>query len=96
MNERFHRLLDHSRLLAEHSLEVRPNELQHQYVMFSVRALDSKMVQKSEDASGSGVSPGLGRKVAIDLDLVVPAREFCHCELEGNVPTVIREGLLAN
>ena len=61
MNERFHRLLDHSRLLTEHSLEVRPNDLQHQHVMFPIWALDSKMIQKSEDAFGSRMSPEMGR-----------------------------------
>ena len=89
MNERFHRLLDHSRLLAEHILKVRPNDLQHQYVMFPVRALDSEMIQETEDPFGSGMGPGLGRKMAINLDLVVRAGELCHCELEGDVLTVI-------
>ena len=57
MHEGFDRLLDHGRFFVEHGLKVRPNDLQHQHIMFPVCALHLKMVQESEDAIGSRVCP---------------------------------------
>jgi hypothetical protein len=57
MRERFDRLLDYGWLVVEHGLKMRPNNLQHQHVMFPVYALYLEMIQESEDAIRSRVCP---------------------------------------
>ena len=56
-DEGFDRLLDYGCLFVEHGLKVRPNDFQHQHIMFSVHTLYLKVVQESEDTVGSGVCP---------------------------------------
>lgn len=53
MHERFDRLLDYSWLVVEHGLKMRPDNLQHQHIMFPVHALHLEMIQESENAIGS-------------------------------------------
>jgi hypothetical protein len=81
MDERFNRLLDNGRIIVEHGLKMRSNDLQHQYIVLPVRALDSEMIQESDDVFGPWMSPGLRRKMTVYLDLAVPPGKFCHCEL---------------
>jgi len=57
MGERFDRLLDYGWVVVEHGFKMRPNNLRHQYVMFSVYALHPEMVQEGEDVSRSGMCP---------------------------------------
>ena len=38
------------------------------------------------------MGPGVRRKVTVDVNLVVPASEFRHRELEGDVSTVLKKG----
>ena len=54
--ERFDRLLDYGRFVVEHGLEMRPNNLQHQHVVFSVYPLYLEMIQESEDMIRSRMS----------------------------------------
>ena len=91
MNERFDRLLDRGWLLLEHRSEIRPDNLQHQYVVFPICASDSEVIQESENALRPRMSPGLRRKMTVDVNLVVPAGKFRHRELEGDVSTVLRK-----
>ena len=91
LGERFNRVLDRGRLLLKHRLEVRSDDLQYQYVMFPIRALDPEMIQEGEDTLGPRMSPRLRRKVTVDPYLVVPAGKFCHCEFEGDVSTVLEK-----
>jgi hypothetical protein len=55
VHERFNRLLDHNRIIVEHGLELRSDDLRNQHVMFPIHALDSEMIQECENASRSGV-----------------------------------------
>ena len=87
MYDRFDRLLNYSWLLVGHVLEMRPNNWQHQYVVFSVHALDLKMVQESEDTIRSRMRPRLGRETTINLDLVVLAGKFSYGKLECDIST---------
>jgi len=57
MHERFDHLLDYGRVFLEHLLKMRPNNLQHQHVMFSILALYLKMIQRGEDPIGSRMCP---------------------------------------
>jgi len=70
---------------VEHGLKMRPNDLQHQHVMFSIYTLDLEMVQEREDVIRSWVRPRLGRKMAMDLDFAIPAGKLGHGKLEGDV-----------
>jgi len=56
-HEGFNRLLYYGWFFVEHGLKVRPNDLQHQHIVFSVCALHLKMVQEGEDAIRSGMCP---------------------------------------
>ena len=53
--ERFDRLLDYGWVVVEHDLKVRSNDLQHQYVMFSVWAFHLEVIQECENAVGARV-----------------------------------------
>ena len=90
MHERLDRLLDYVRVFTEHGTELRSNNLQHQYVVLSVHALYLEMVQESEDTIRSGMRACPGRKMTMDLDLAVPARELGDDELEGDVSTTLQ------
>ena len=89
MSERFGRLLDYGWFPVGHVFKVRPNDLRHQYVVLSVHALYLEMVQESEDMIKSGMGACLGRKVTMDLELIVPARKLSHDELEGDVSATL-------
>lgn len=73
------------RAAAEHRLKMRPNNLQHQDVVFSVWASYVEMIQESEDATRPGVRVRPGREMLITLDLIVPANRLSHDEFEGDV-----------
>jgi hypothetical protein len=92
VHERFNRLLDDGRIIVEHGLELRSDDLRNQHVMFPIHALDSEMIQECENASRSGVCHRFGHKVTMDLYLPVLAGKFCDGKLEGDIPT--KEGLL--
>jgi len=68
-------------------LEGRPNNGQHQHVVFSVHAFHLEMIQESEDVIGSRMYPRPGRKMMKNPDLVVLSGEFSHGEFECNVST---------
>jgi hypothetical protein len=89
MNERFNRLLDRGRLLLEHRFKMRSNNLQHQDIMFPVCALNPEMIQESENSLRPRMSPGLRRKMLVDVYLVILAGKFCHGKFEGDVSTKI-------
>jgi len=91
VDEGFYRPLDHSRVVVEHGRKMRPNNLRHQHVVLSVHTLHSEMVRESEDVVRSGMCPRLGRKVMMNLHLVVPASEVSHGEVEGDVSAVWRD-----
>ena len=80
----------YARLLVEHGINARSNDLQYQYIVFSVRAMHSEVIQESDDAFGSRVRPWLEREMAMDLNFVVPASELCDCKLEGNVSAILK------
>ena len=87
MYNRFDRLLDYSWLLIGQVFEIRPNNRQHEYIVFSVHALDLKMIQESEDTTRSRMRPRPGREMTVNLDLVVPVGKFSHGKLECHVST---------
>jgi len=57
MSERLDILLHRGLVAVEHIFQMRPNNLEHQHVMFSVWALHPEMVQEGEDAIRPGVCP---------------------------------------
>jgi hypothetical protein len=71
--------------VVEHVLEIRPSDLKYQHIMFPVRALHLEIIQGTEDTVISRMRPWFGRKMTINLDLHVPARESSHGKLEGNI-----------
>ena len=85
MYERFDRPADYGWVIAVHDLELRPNNLKHQHVMFSVWALYLEPIQGNEDMVGTGVR---SCEVLINLDFVVLAGKLGHDELEGDVSAV--------
>ena len=56
MRERFNLLGDYG-LFFKDVLKMRPDNLRHQHVVFSIWALYFKMIQESEDAIGSRMCP---------------------------------------
>ena len=57
VREGFNSSLDYCRFFVEHGLKVRPNDLRHQHLMFSVGALHLEMVQESKNVIGSRMCP---------------------------------------
>jgi len=57
MSERLDILLHRGLVTVEHIFQMRPNNLEHQHVVFSVWALHPEMVQEGEDAIRSGMCP---------------------------------------
>jgi len=88
----FNRLVDYGGFIVDHVLKMRPNNLQHQHVMFSVWALYLKMIQGSEDVIGSRMCPRPGRKTTKNLDFVVLAGKLGYDELEGDISATRRKG----
>jgi len=57
MSEWFNHPADYGWVIAVHVRKLRPNNLEHQHLMFSVWALYLEVVRGSEDAIGSGMRP---------------------------------------
>lgn len=89
-HERFNRLLYFGFEVFEHLRKMRPDDLGHQRVMFSVWALYLKLVQEREDVIRSGVCAWLGREILEDLYFVTLPDKLSHDKLEGDVSAVRR------
>ena len=85
IHERFDHPAHYELVIIIHVRKPRPNDFEHQHVVFSVWALHLEVVQKSEDAIGSGMRPRPGRETVMNLDLVVPAGKMGYDELEDHV-----------
>ena len=69
---------------------MRFNDLQHQYLVLSVRASYLEMIQETEDTIRPGMRPRLGCKITLNLDLVVLVRKLSDGELEGYISATSR------
>ena len=74
--EGFDGLIDLVLVLFQHDPEMRANNREHQHIVFPVHSMHCEIIQESDDVFRPWVCPNrLGRKVTMDLDLVVLASE---------------------
>jgi hypothetical protein len=48
------------------------------------------MIKESKNSLRPRMSPGLRRKMPVDIYLVIPAGKFCYGEFEGDVSTTLK------